>query len=148
MRRLVWMCCVAVSCGQPEGQLSDPNEVMFRRLDQDGSGRITVDEIRDREADELVKLLDLDGSGDLNLSEVRQTLSKAPKNISRAGRKLGPRGKSPDDLRGKAGSEGPEDRGPRSKGKGKGKGKGKVRRKGKSKGPPPASDRGTGPGGE
>jgi len=90
---------LAVACSEPapapaNAPLPDPAASMFARLDRDGSGRVTVDEIPDRHAAEVLAAWDRDQSGDLDPAEVDRAMTGPP----------------PDNRRGKAG---------KSKGKGR-----------------------------
>ena len=52
--------------------------MMFARLDRDGSGRVTADELPDLHAADAVTAWDTDESGDLDPAEVARAMSHPP----------------------------------------------------------------------
>ena len=90
---LLWMGMLAACTGAAPADpaLPDPDTLMFTRLDRDGSGRVTVDEIPDREARAVIAAWDADSSGDLDPSEVATAMSGPPPGLP--GKKGKARGK-------------------------------------------------------
>ena len=95
MRHLVIWIGLVAGCSTPAPRLEDPIQGMFRRLDADGSGALTADELGDPEAQRVVELLDSNGSGDLDPDELRETLAAPPPPRSSEGPKLEKGGKRP-----------------------------------------------------
>ena len=85
-RFFIAVALLATACTtSPEGTapLPDPDTLLFARLDRDGSGRVTADELQDLHADAVVAAWDIDGSGDLDPTEVAAAASGPPPDQAR-----------------------------------------------------------------
>ena len=71
----------------PVGQrISDPLPALFDLLDTDGSGGLSVDELRCTEPEDLLARLDTDGDGAVSPDELRADLAAWPEDLSRTAR--------------------------------------------------------------
>ncbi len=71
----------------PVGErISDPLDRLFSELDDDGSGALSLDELRCAEPDDLLARLDLDGDGAVSPDELRADLELWPEDLSRPAR--------------------------------------------------------------
>ena len=80
MALLTTACAASPQDGAP---LPDPDTLLFARLDRDGSGRVTADELQDLHADAVVAAWDTDNSGDLDPAEVSAAASGPPPDQAR-----------------------------------------------------------------
>ena len=105
---LFWLM---LACSRTPQRFPDPSEDLLRRLDADGSGALSEDELRGHAARRVLSFADQDRDGLLEQGELRRLMSHV--------------GTLPASGRGK--------------GKGKAKGRGKAKRDARSA-PPPGGD--------
>jgi len=65
----------SISCSGASDRLPDPTQVALQRLDRDGSGGITAEELADPYADSIVQQHDTDESGAIDANELSVLLS-------------------------------------------------------------------------